>query len=122
MKLLRAAFVAALFLIVCATGHGDPPAKAPSPPDAKYLDAGAKAFVAKNCLECHSGAKPKGGVALDKLTADLADKANREVWVAALEQIKAGGMPPEKQPRPDAKEAAALQEWVNGRLEAAETE
>ncbi len=108
MTSVRLAIVTAVVAAVCATGRTAPP------------DEAAKQFVAKHCLECHNGAKPKGDVRLDALTADLGDKANRELWLAAVEQLKAGTMPPEKKPRPDAKDAAAVAEWVNARLEAAE--
>ena len=91
-------------------------------PDAKALDASAKAFLAKHCTVCHGGAKPKGGVALDKLTADLGDRGNRDRWLAALEQMRAGNMPPAGEPRPDAKDVAALGEWVTGRIGAAEVD
>src|SRR5579883_2884611 len=114
MKLLRSAFVLALLTAVCASGNSDSPPATPS--DAKPTDTAAKQFLAKHCLSCHSGAKPKGDVALDKLTADFADRGNRDRWIAALEQIKSGSMPPEKRPRPDAKDATALADWVNSRL------
>src|SRR4029079_2960745 len=125
MKSARFVLVSALVVSLPAVGHGDPPSPANgAPPDAKpqAADAGAKAFVAKHCLECHSGAKPKGDVALDKLTADLGDKANRELSLAAMTQIKTGAMPPEKKPRPDVKDAAALDAWLGARLEVAEAE
>jgi mono/diheme cytochrome c family protein len=120
MMLSRLALAAALLLVVCAGVRGDPPAK--DQPDAKPLDAGTKAFLQKHCFGCHAGAKPKGGIALDKLSADLGNRANRDVWLAALEQVKAGAMPPEGKSRPDAKEFQAVQDWVTGRLEAAEVE
>jgi hypothetical protein len=122
MKPARLAIVAALVAAVCSVGQGDPPAAPKTSPDAKPLDGQAKQFLAKHCLECHSGTTPKNDVALDTLTADFADKANRAVWLAVAEQLKAGTMPPEKKPRPDAKDATALIGWVNGRVEAAELE
>lgn len=122
MKLLRLTFAAVLVLVACEVGQGDPHAKPGAPPDTKQPDPTAKGFVAKHCLECHSGPNPKGDIALDKLTADFANKANRDLWHSALEQIKSGTMPPEKKPRPDAKEVTALRDWVTGRLEVAEIE
>lgn len=123
-KLLQLSAALALVLSACATGHGDPPpAKGPATPapDTK-LDGTAKAFLAKHCLECHSGAKPRADVGLDKLTSDLSNRANRELWFAAMAQLKTGTMPPEKKPRPDANGVAALQGWLDKRLEGAEAE
>jgi mono/diheme cytochrome c family protein len=120
MKSLRTVVVPALLLALAAVGHGEPPAR--PKPDAKPqgADASAKAFVAKHCLACHSGAKPKGGLSLNSLTSDMSDKSNRERWLVAMEQVKSGAMPPEKRPRPVATEVAALADWVNARIEVAE--
>ncbi|HUR53839.1 MAG TPA: DUF1587 domain-containing protein, partial [Gemmataceae bacterium] len=74
-----------------------------------------RAFVAAHCASCHAGDKPKGGVRLDALSADFTDKTNRDRWAAALEQVKAGTMPPEKRPRPDPKQIAALTAWADAR-------
>jgi hypothetical protein len=123
MKPIRLAITVALLAALCSVGHGDPPLRiVPAPPTAKATDADAKAFLAKHCVECHSGAKPKGDISFDKLTADLSEKTNRELWLAAMIQIKSGNMPPEKKPRPDAKDTAALQDWLETRLEVAERE
>jgi hypothetical protein len=121
MKILRLAFTLALAGATCSVGQGDPPVPGPAP-EAKTTDSDAKAFLAKHCLVCHGGVKPKGGVALDKLTADLGDRANRTLWLAALEQMRAGNMPPEGKPQPTAKAITALGDWVNQRLEVAEAE
>lgn len=120
MKSLRLAIVALGIIAIGSLSHGEPPTTPPTPTNAKSSEATAKQFLAKHCLDCHSGAKPKGDVSLDKLTADFADKGNRDRWLAAIEQIKSGSMPPEKRPRPDAKDATALADWVNSRLEVAE--
>jgi mono/diheme cytochrome c family protein len=107
---MRTRIIATLALVLAATSARAQP-----------LDASAKTFLQTHCLACHGGAKPKGGVALDKLTADLANKANRDTWLAALEQLKAGTMPPDGKD-PPAKDVAALSAWVHMRLEAAEAE
>jgi mono/diheme cytochrome c family protein len=78
----------------------------------------ADPFVARHCLGCHAGEKAKGGFRADLLTADLADPANRERWRDAAERVRAGEMPPESRPRPDAAEAKAFVERVE-RAEAA---
>ena len=121
MTFARFALIPGLVFALCSVGQSDPPLRTvPAPQEVTATDADAKAFITKHCLECHTGAKPKSGVAFDKLTADLSDKANRELWLAAMIQLKSGNMPPEKKPRPDVKAAAALQAWLDARLEAAE--
>ncbi|HXD89069.1 MAG TPA: DUF1592 domain-containing protein [Urbifossiella sp.] len=86
----------------------------------KPAEAARPAFLAQHCQACHGGAKAKGDFRLDSLTTDFADKANRQRWLAALEQVKSGTMPPKKKPRPQAKEVQAFAEWINGRVAAAE--
>lgn len=108
----------AVIALIAISEHGRtqppvvPPAVAPN----------AKQFLAMHCFACHSGNKPKGGVALDKLTGDLANKSNRDVWLAVIDQLKSGTMPPDGKTQPTAKEITALSDWVNERQVAAETE
>src|SRR5262245_57902465 len=64
------------------------PATRTSGADAKAADDPSRPFFARHCQSCHSGAKPKGDFRLDSLTQDFNDKANRERWQAALDQIK----------------------------------
>src|SRR5438128_135842 len=100
------------FLVACAFGllaaallgqesarHGAP-VKAPVTPDAKQYDEQVRPFLARHCLECHGGKKPKGDLRLDRLAPDFADAASRERWLAVLEKLKAGAMPPKPKPRP----------------------
>jgi len=51
------------------------------------------------CYDCHGDGMNKGKVAFDELKSDeeLLDK--RDLWWAALKNLRAGLMPPEKKPR-----------------------
>jgi hypothetical protein len=89
-------------------------------PGPEPSDAPAQPFLAQHCKGCHAGEKPKGKFRIDSLTQDFNDKANRERWLLAVEKVKSGAMPPEGQPRPTENHVAALAEWVNGRVAAAE--
>ncbi len=90
-------------------------------PAAKPPDDAARPFFAQHCKACHAGSEPKGDFRLDSLTADFADKDNRQRWLAVLKQVKAGTMPPTGKPRPPAKEVQNLVEWIGGRVAAAES-
>jgi mono/diheme cytochrome c family protein len=70
-------------------------------------------FLDKHCRECHGAEKPKGKFRVDTLSADLVDAANRERWLTVVRRIKDGEMPPKEKPRPVAKDAVALAEWVH---------
>lgn len=58
-----------------------------------------QSFVATHCKSCHSGAKPKGSLSLEKHDAASIAK-DRKAWIQVLERTRGGDMPPEKQPRP----------------------
>ena len=88
------------------------PATRTAEPDPKPSDEPARPFLAQHCQACHAGDKPKGNFRLDSLTQDFTDKANRERWLAVLEQVKSGTMPPKEKPRPPAKDVAALTDWI----------
>src|SRR4051812_1765499 len=90
-------------LVICLlfAGPGLPrEATAADPPRDKSLDDQIRPFLAKHCLECHGQEKPKGKLRLDQLSADFGDAAARERWLAVLERVKTGVMPPKGKPRP----------------------
>src|SRR5206468_6574752 len=72
------------------------------------------------CQGCHGGEKPKGHFRIDRLAADFANQANRERWLAVLEQLKSGAMPPKEKPRPPEIEVRALTAWIGRKVEAAD--
>jgi Protein of unknown function (DUF1592)/Protein of unknown function (DUF1588)/Protein of unknown function (DUF1587)/Protein of unknown function (DUF1595)/Protein of unknown function (DUF1585)/Planctomycete cytochrome C len=90
------------------------------PADSKPFDEQVRPFLSKHCLECHGAEKPKGKFRVDQLAADVSYKAQREKWLALVEQVKTGAMPPKGKPRPAANDAQALLAWVGRQVEAAE--
>jgi hypothetical protein len=115
MRVLRIVFIAALSfraLISGATGAfgaDDKPVVDPTGP-----------FFAQYCQGCHSGSKPKGKFLLASLSHDFADEANYKRWLAVLEQVKEGTMPPAEKPRPSAKDVETLIGWIGEQTAAAE--
>src|SRR5262249_15651031 len=81
------------------------------------FDEQVRPFFAKHCQECHGGEKVKGDFRIDKLSADFADKANRDRWLALNEQLKAGTMPPKGKPRPAEQDVKKLSDWIVGKIE-----
>lgn len=86
---------------------------------AAYSDEPGRSFLAKHCIECHSGAKPKGDLRLDNLTDDFADASSRERWLAAIKRVKAGEMPPKGKSEPAEKDVQQVADWIDARLTAA---
>lgn len=91
-----------------------------SPQAVEPSDDLARAFFAQHCQACHAGTKPKGDLDLANLAADFSDQDNRRQWLAVLEQVNAGTMPPAKKPRPPLEDIRALAAWINEQVAVAE--
>src|SRR5262245_26811162 len=91
-----------------------------TPEPATEQDEPAGPFLTQHCQGCHAGARPKGKFRLDALTQDFEDKATRERWLAVLEQVESGAMPPKEKPRPPQKDVTVVADWIRLRVEAAE--
>lgn len=61
-------------------------------------------FLDRHCLECHDDSVAKADLNLFDLSFHPEKAANFQLWERALERVKSGEMPPEKKPRPEAKE------------------
>ena len=86
----------------------------------KLANDPARQLFAQHCQKCHVGTKPKGDFQIEGLSENFADRKNREQWLAVLEQLKAGDMPPKDKPRPPAPEVQAAIDWISARAGTAE--
>src|SRR5689334_6956449 len=66
-------------------------------------------FFKAHCLRCHSPEKKKGKFDVSPLGPDVG--TSRTGYAAILERLLAGDMPPEEEPRPDARAVRAVVEW-----------
>jgi hypothetical protein len=71
-------------------------------------------LLAKYCYDCHGNGLNKGSVTLDEFKTDAEMLARRDLWLAALKNVRSGLMPPleEGAPRPTAEEAKVLGDWI----------
>ena len=60
-------------------------------------------ILSEYCYACHAVGEKKGGVSFDTFESDEALVGNRELWWAALKNVRAGVMPPVGKPRPSAR-------------------
>ncbi|MFT5410508.1 MAG: hypothetical protein ACI9NC_003239, partial [Verrucomicrobiales bacterium] len=65
-------------------------------------------FFKEHCNKCHGAEKQKGDVRLDTLGAPTAVGEAGETWLAVLDVLEAGEMPPKKEPRLEATVVTAL--------------
>jgi len=66
-----------------------------------------RALVEKYCVGCHNSRLKTGGLALDAVSVERIDD-NPDVWEKAVRKLRAGAMPPDGSPRPDARAYAGL--------------
>ena len=64
------------------------------------------------CSDCHADGARKGGVAFDAYSSESALREDRELWLNALKNLRAGLMPPPKKPQPSPAEKARIEEWI----------
>ncbi|MFT5526817.1 MAG: mono/diheme cytochrome c family protein [Pirellulaceae bacterium] len=79
-----------------------------------------KPFVTRHCVACHGAKTAKAGYRIDRIGSDFTAPSVAEQWKEVIDRINAGEMPPKGQPRPEAKQSAAMVAWVNERLRAVE--
>ncbi len=71
-------------------------------------------LLSKYCYDCHGGGIGKGRVTLDEFASDAEMLAKRDLWLAALKNVRAGLMPPREEglERPTTAEIDTLSHWI----------
>jgi hypothetical protein len=75
-----------------------------------------KPFLAKHCTECHDAETTKGGLRLDELAFNPADKTNFAAWEKVFDKVTRDEMPPKKKARPAQSELKPAMDWLRGSL------
>jgi hypothetical protein len=112
---MRSVRIAAVLLTGCLSGLPLPAAE-----PAAVFEEQLAPFLAKHCLECHSGDKPKGELRLDELKLEFVERTTRTKWFVVLKRLHAGEMPPEEKPRPPKEAIEKLTAWIRTSADAAE--
>lgn len=69
-------------------------------------------FIKQHCTKCHGANKPKADLRLDNLRLEISSGDSMEVWRRVLEALQDGDMPPESEPKPDAKTLQAVVDYL----------
>lgn len=69
-------------------------------------------LINEYCGDCHLDGAKKGNLAFDEFKTDADVLENRDLWLRALKNVRAGLMPPEKKPKPSAEEVQKLTSWI----------
>ncbi len=64
------------------------------------------------CFDCHADGALKGNVAFDEFKTDQDVFTNRELWLHALKNLRAGLMPPQKKAQPTSEEKQQVEQWI----------
>lgn len=84
---------------------------APELADAKLVQS----FFKDHCVRCHNAKVLKGKFTIDDLPT-IADR--RSSYAAILERLRAGDMPPKKEPQPDPAMGRRVADWIQSGLDA----
>ncbi|MEZ0276844.1 MAG: DUF1592 domain-containing protein [Roseimicrobium sp.] len=84
--------------------------------DTAAFQKSAAQFFDQHCMECHDADVAKGGLNLQKLQPSMAGHEQTDLWSTVFDRVKAGEMPPAKQPRPPQPELEQFLSSVKPRL------
>ncbi|MDB5340062.1 MAG: hypothetical protein JWN70_5681 [Planctomycetaceae bacterium] len=67
-----------------------------------------RTFLRQHCDKCHGSEQQEAGLRLDQLAWKLDDRSLAKPWIAVLDRVTAGEMPPAAEPQPAASERKAV--------------
>ena len=80
-------------------------------------ERGARDLLSKKCLSCHSTAKHKGDVDLEKLPAPGVSADGDDRWESVRRALASQDMPPPEKTQPSVAERDAMVAWIDRRLD-----
>jgi hypothetical protein len=90
-----------------------------APPETKILfSRDVVPLLTKHCFKCHSGARPKGQLGLDKLLDETTAHKHPEIWDKVQHNLRSGDMPPPGRPKPVPMELETITGWIDRELAA----
>ncbi|HQU45553.1 MAG TPA: DUF1587 domain-containing protein, partial [Pirellulales bacterium] len=99
-------------LTLAAAAFASRAGAAESPSDAAFRER-VKPFLAKYCIDCHSGAEPESKLALDRFADAAAVSAQREVWTKLRKYLQGRIMPPKDAAQPTDLERRKVIDWID---------
>ncbi len=108
MSLIRNIFVpilAGLALLAAESFAADPSG-------ATEFHRDIQPLLSNYCFDCHADGAKKGSVAFDEFKTEQALLDDRELWLHALKNLRAGLMPPQKKAQPTPEEKERIAQWI----------
>ena len=88
------------------------PASAADLPGAAGFHKDVQPILQKYCSDCHFDGAKKGGIAFDEFKTDQAVLEDRDLWLHAFKNLRAGLMPPRKKEQPAEEEKQRIEQWI----------
>ncbi len=100
------------WLAACALALAAPFAAAAPADTTALFEKEVRPILEEHCFDCHGDGEKKGQVAFDAFgsTAELAKQT--DLWMSVLTNVRAGLMPPAKEPRLPAAAQHVLEKWI----------
>lgn len=87
---------------------------------AAKADFPSRQFFTRHCEKCHSGENMQGDFAVAGLQDDFSTPHSRRQWLAVLQQLREGRMPPKDEPRPPVEDVQSVMGWISRKAEETE--
>ena len=88
-------------------------------PTAEEFPRDIRPLLQRVCLDCHSTAKHKGDLDLERFASYADILSQPKAWMEVVNQVSLGEMPPKEKPQPTDEERARLLDWVSRALDEA---
>src|SRR5262249_42977718 len=82
------------------------------PPDEKTFTEVIRPLLQKHCVRCHGADKPKAGLRVDRLGADMFQEKSAAVWHEIADRGNSGALPPKNEPPLSRDELTRLSTWI----------
>src|SRR3954454_11205328 len=86
--------------IVERSGAAEPAASTPSSSPSDAFGGEIRPLLARYCVDCHGGNKPRAGLNLTSYGDELSILKDRKLWGRLAEYVETGEMPPEGKAQP----------------------
>ena len=99
----------------CAEGRASPRGPSATADPATFARDVAP-VIGRFCVRCHGGAKPRGGLALDRILDRSSARENVSAWEKVAESLRSGAMPPLGKPRPSEAQLDRVNAWLDSEV------
>ncbi len=105
----------AFLLLFCASASAFFSRKQVAPKSPSF-DSDIKPLLSQYCYDCHSDAKRRADLSLERYANEAIAMQERDVWEKVLLNIRSGEMPPKNKPQPSLAEREKVMHWIETKI------